>query len=136
MTRPSLLLLLVGIVICCASSAVAFDETVVLQSLTLTDEEFLRGDAVAGSPVRLSGNLAGPDSDAEVPVVILLHGSDGPGSGAVWNWSRFLNSKGIATFRLDSYTGRGLSQASTDQSRFNHFTQIYDTYRAVEVLAA
>jgi dienelactone hydrolase len=71
-----------------------------------------------------------------LPVVILLHGADGPASGAVWNWGRFLNGIGIATFSLDSYTGRDLSRAPTDPSFFGQFTQIYDIYRAVEVVAA
>jgi dienelactone hydrolase len=85
--------------------------------------------------VSLKGTLAGPDREGKLPVVILLHGGDGPKSGAVWNWTRFFASKGIATFSLDSYTGRGLIQASTDQSQFGQFTQIYDTYRAVEKIA-
>ena len=79
-------------------------------------------------------DLSGPDGKEKLPVVVLLHGGDGPGSGAVWNWSRALNGAGIATFSLDSYTGRGLSRAPADRSL--EFTQIYDTYRAVEVLAA
>jgi len=43
---------------------------------------------------------------------------------------------GIATFRLDSFGGRGIDQVETDQSRLSSFAQFYDTYRAVDVLAA
>jgi dienelactone hydrolase len=41
-----------------------------------------------------------------------------------------------ATFRLDSFGGRGIDHVLTDQSRLSLFAQFYDTYRAVDVLAA
>jgi dienelactone hydrolase len=134
MARPSLLPFLIGMIICSISSAVAFDETLEVHSRTLANNQFLRGEADAGTPVTLDGDLSGPDGKEELPVVILLHGGDGPKSGAVWNWSRTLNKAGIATFSLDSYSGRGLSGPPADRSL--DFTQIYDTYRAVEALAA
>ena len=115
MTKASLLIIFFGMITWSTSNAVAFDETLEVISRTLTGEEFLRGDANAGSPVRLDGDLSGPDGKEVLPVVVLLHGGDGPKSGAVWNWRRFLNGTGIATFSLDSYTGRGLSR-SADRS--------------------
>ncbi|WP_244436195.1 dienelactone hydrolase family protein [Sinorhizobium fredii] len=111
------------------------DEKLEVKSHTLADEDFLRGNTTAGTPVTLSGKLSGPEGINKLPVVVLLHGTDGPGSGAVWGWERFLNSIGIATLSLDSYTGRGLTQASTDQSLFDQFSQIYDAYRAADALA-
>ncbi|RCW85164.1 dienelactone hydrolase family protein [Phyllobacterium bourgognense] len=113
----------------------ALENTLEIQSRTLSDEDFLKGNQKAGIPVVLKGVLSGPDDKGKLTVVILLHGTDGPGSGAVWGWSRFLNSIGIATLSLDSYTARGLTQASTDQSQFGQFTQIYDAYRAADALA-
>lgn len=115
--------------------AFALDEELAIQSRTISDEDFLSSNAKAGDSVLLKGTLSGPEGNDKLPAVILLHGTDGPGSGAVWGWERYLNSAGVATLRLDSYTGRGLTQASTDQSTFGQFTQIYDTYRAADVLA-
>lgn len=118
-----------------ASAAFALEDRLVVNSRTLAEDDFLRGNTTAGTPVTLSGNLSGPEGVNKLPVVILLHGTDGPGSGAVWAWERFLNSIEIATLSLDSYTGRSLTQASTDQSLFGQFTQIYDAYRAADALA-
>ncbi|WP_291861876.1 dienelactone hydrolase family protein [Bradyrhizobium sp.] len=112
------------------------NETINVPSLTLTDEQFLNGDTANGIPVTLKGDLQFPSWDEHMPVVVLLHGSDGPRSSAASQWRGFLNRMGIATLRLDSFGGRGINQVQTDQSRLSVFAQIYDAYRAVEVLAA
>ncbi len=117
------------------SAAAAFDEDVAFSSRTLTDEQMLRGEDSGGTDVTLSGRLTGGDGKGPFPVVILLHGTDGPRSGAAGTWRNFLNGIGVATFRVDSYTGRGIEQASTDQGSFGQFTQIYDAYRAADALA-
>ena len=114
MTRALLILLCFGI-----SPASALDEQINVPSRTMSDENFLRGDDTSGTPVTLTGNLSGGEGDMGLPVVILLHGTDGPRSGAAGSWRRYLNSIGIATLRLDSYTGRGLTQASSDQGLFS-----------------
>src|SRR5262245_16418471 len=99
MKRASLLLFCaIGILACCISRVGAFDEKLEVRSRTLTDSEFVGSNQAAGTPVTLSGSLSAPDIEERLPVVILLHSGDGPRSGAVWNWSRFLNSIGIATF--------------------------------------
>jgi hypothetical protein len=72
-----------------ASVASAFDEKLEVKSRTLAEEDFLHGNTTAGTPVTLSGNLSGLESVDKLPVVILLHGTDGPGIGAVWGWERF-----------------------------------------------
>lgn len=53
------------------------DETLSVPSLTLTDEQFLRGDTANGVPVTLTGELRFPNWDERLPAVVLLHGSDG-----------------------------------------------------------
>ncbi|WP_375690628.1 dienelactone hydrolase family protein [Pseudooceanicola sp. LIPI14-2-Ac024] len=112
------------------------DGVLSVPSRTMTDEAFLAGTAEAGAPVEIGGRLTGLTPGAPRPVVILVHGSNGPRSGAAWNWSQFLATRGIASFRLDSYSGRGITNVSADQSAAAQFMPIYDAYRAVEVLAA
>lgn len=121
--------------LCLPHVAGAFEEKIDVPSRTPTEEQFLRGDASAAPELRLQATLSGPDSDGKLPVVILMHGTDGPGSGAVWAWSRYLNGIGVAALSLDSYTARNLANASADQASFPQFVQIYDAYRSVEILA-
>jgi dienelactone hydrolase len=66
---------------------------------------------------------------------VLQHGS----GGYVANidlWSRELNELGISTFALDSFTGRGLTEANTNQALLGRLNFILDLYRALEVLAS
>lgn len=118
-----------------AAPAFGLDETFDVATRTFTDEDFLQGNVSAGVPVTISGRLSGPDSPDPVPVVILLHGSDGPRSGAAGAWRAYLNDHGVATLRLDSYTARGIEQISTDQDAFGQFNPIFDAYRAADALA-
>ncbi|WP_181704972.1 dienelactone hydrolase family protein [Chthonobacter rhizosphaerae] len=115
--------------------AAALDEEIEVPTRTLTDAAFLAGDAAGGDPVTITGRLTGPDGPGRQPVVILLHGTDGPRSGAAGSWRAYLDSLGIATLRLDSYTARGLREVSRDQQAFPQFAQVYDAYRAADVLA-
>jgi hypothetical protein len=71
------------------------DETLSVPSLTLTDEQFLRGDTANGVPVTLTGELRFPNWDERLPAVVLLHGSDGAKSGSAFQWAAFLNKTPI-----------------------------------------
>ncbi len=103
-------------------------------SVTLSDQEFLTGRS-PGKPVTLAGVLRLPQSDpAPLPAVILLHGSNGI-SGMGDDWIRMLNDMGVATFMIDSYTGRGITSTVNDQSQLGRLAMIIDAYRARELLA-
>jgi dienelactone hydrolase len=69
-----------------------------------------------------------------LPVVVLMHGSGGMGSN-VEMWAREFNSMGVATFALDGFTGRGLTQVSTNQALLGRLNFILDIYRGLDVLA-
>lgn len=111
-------------------------EQVEIPSATFSDEQFLRGEAASGEPVSLKATLKLPDGPGAHPVVILLHGSDGPDSSAVNGWRIALSVMGYATLRIDSFGRRGVQQTSTDLGAVSQFAQIFDAYRAVELLSA
>ena len=117
------------------SGAAVAAEVLQIPSRNFSDTEFLQGGADKAPPVMLTGRLAVPESEGPVPLVLLLHGSDGPANGSVWNWGNFLGSLGMATLKVDSYTGRGHSVIYTEQARVAEFAPVYDIYRAIEVIA-
>jgi len=105
------------------------------QSLTLTDQQFLTGDK-SGLPVTITGELRLPQgTTGRVPVVIMLHGAGGlVASNELW--SRILNAMGVATFAIDSHSGRNLDNISANQGALSFFAYTLDAYRAQELLAA
>jgi dienelactone hydrolase len=116
-----------------AAAQVARIEIHPVSSITQSDQDFLNGRK-DGRPVTLAGELRIPAPGAgRSPVVLLVHGSGGVG-GNVAEWQRDFNAMGVATFVLDSFTGRGLVQTSTDQGSLGRLAMTYDTYRALEVL--
>jgi dienelactone hydrolase len=115
---------------------VARQEVHPVQSVTLSDTEFLNGKQ--GTPVTLAGVLRLPRVGSErLPAVVLLHGAGGMGGtgASIEEWSQELNQIGVATFALDSWSGRGIVETSTDQTRAGRLNRIVDAYRALELLA-
>lgn len=105
-----------------------------IQSTTLTDEEFLRGQK-EGKPVTLAGELRLPRPGTDrLPAVVLLHGSGGIG-GYVTNWEQYLNGLGVATFVVDSFTARGIVSTVNDQSQLGRLSMTVDAYRALDLLS-
>jgi dienelactone hydrolase len=104
------------------------------QSLTLTDQQFLTGDK-NGLPVTITGELRLPQgTTGRVPVVIVLHGAGGlVASNELW--SRILNAMGVATFAIDSHSGRNLDNIGANQGSLGFFAYALDAYRAQELLA-
>ena len=120
--------------LCAAALAqVVRDEIHPFASVTLTENELLAGKK-EGKPVTIAGDLRLPRGGTDrLPTVVLLHGTGGVG-GWVTDWEQELNSLGIATFRVDSYTGRGLVTTFTDQDQFGRLNMVFDAWRALEVL--
>ena len=83
-----------------------------IDTLTLSDTQFLRGDA-NGKATTTSGQLRLARSSGRLPVVVLQHGSAGMAPN-VEMWARELNKIGVATFALDGFTGRGLTEVNTN----------------------
>jgi dienelactone hydrolase len=105
-----------------------------IESLTLTDQQFLTGDK-NGKAVIIAGELRLPQGAAgRLPAVILQHGSGGVGPGPEL-WAKYFNEMGVASFVVDSFSGRGLVSTSTDQALLGRLNMILDGYRAFDVLA-
>src|SRR5207253_8331676 len=104
-----------------------------IQSVTVTDQQFLKGDK-NGKPVVIGGELQMPVGEGRFPAVILVHGSGGVGARED-RWAQQLNGIGVAAFILDAFTGRGIVQTNTDQSQLESLAMIGDAYRALAVLS-
>ena len=96
-----------------------------IDTLTLSDAEFLTGNANARATVT-AGVLRIPRGDGRLPVVVLQHGSGGMAAN-IEMWSRELNAIGVSTLALDGFTAGALrrsiiirrsSAASTSCSTF------------------
>jgi dienelactone hydrolase len=120
-----------------AQAQMARQEFYSLQSVTLSDADFLNGKK-DGVRVILAGVLRLPKLGPEkLPAVVLLHGSGGVGGsgGMIDEWSRELNEIGIATFAVDSFSGRGIIETVTDQTRLGRLNMIIDAYRALDLVS-
>jgi dienelactone hydrolase len=104
-----------------------------ISSLTISDEQFLKGD-VGGKQVVVSGLLRIAQGSGPLPVVVMIHGSGGMGSN-IDLWTREFNEMGISTFALDGFTGRGLTSVNTDQALLGRLNMILDVYRVLDILA-
>ena len=109
-------------------------ETIQIQTLTLSDEQFLKGDS-SGKPTTISGTLRVARGSGRLPLVILVHGSGGIEEN-IAAWERVFASLGISTFAIDSFTGRGIASTVADQSQLGRLNMILDLYRSLAVLAA
>jgi dienelactone hydrolase len=138
---PYLLMLLVGMIGLTAlpmkmraEAQTARIQIYPLQTVTLTEEQFLTG-VKEGRPATIAGELRLPRGQAErLPAVVLVHGSAGVGSN-VDRWAQEFNGIGVAAFLLDSFTGRGITNTAADQSQLAHVAMIVDAYRALELLS-
>jgi dienelactone hydrolase len=109
--------------------------TIAFQTMTLTAAQFLTG-AKDGQPALISGVLRLPQTTAaRLPAVVLVHGSSGVGYSHQ-QWAARLNDIGVATFLMDSFTGRGITQTVENQGQLSSLAMIYDAYRALALLAS
>ena len=105
-----------------------------IPTLTVTDQQFLKGDK-DGKPVIIGGELRIPrDVTGKLPAVVLLHGSGGPNGGHEL-WAKHFNEMGIASLLIDSFSERGIVSTSANQALLGRLNMILDAYRGLDLLA-
>ncbi|RBP09178.1 dienelactone hydrolase [Roseiarcus fermentans] len=77
---------------------------------------------------------AGAGPAAKVPAMVVVHGSSGVLKNE-WEWAQRLNAMGVATFVIDNFTGRGVSETATDQSRLSPAADVAGALAALRLLA-
>ncbi len=80
-------------------------EIYAIPSLTISDQQFLTGDA-NGKPVTVAGRFRIAQGGGKLPAVVLMHGSSGVGAG-MDPWVRHFNTMGISTFVIDGFRASG-----------------------------
>jgi dienelactone hydrolase len=109
-------------------------EAIPIQTLTISDEQFLKGDAY-GKPATIAGALRIAQGSGRLPLVIFVAGSGGFAPNADV-WDRQFEEMGISTFAMDSFAGRGIVSTVVDQSQLGRLNMVLDVYRSLAVLAA
>jgi dienelactone hydrolase len=108
-------------------------EIYAIPSLTISDQQFLTGDA-NGKPVTVAGEFRIAQGTGRLPVVVLMHGSSGVGA-TIEAWVHQFNTMGISTFVIDGFTGRGLTVVGPNQALLGRLNLILDIYRSLDILA-
>jgi dienelactone hydrolase len=142
---PTVFRVAAAIIALCASTALASAQSLPkdaparteifpIPSLTLSDQQFLSGDAAAGKPVTVAGEFRVAQGTGKMPVVVLMHGSSGVGA-TTEAWVHEFNAIGISTFVIDGFTGRGLTVTGPNQALLGRLNLIIDIYHSLEILA-
>ena len=106
-------------------------EAVPVQTLTLSDEQFLKGDAY-GIPTTIAGVLHIAQGSGRLPLVVFIAGSGGLGP-VTEVWDRQLEELGISTFAMDSFAASEgtIRPAATDFVRnFSREISHFGNWRA------
>ena len=83
---------------------------------------------------QISGTLEFPDKPGKVPAMVVLHGSGGPNHTTATEWAQWLRAQGVATFLVDSFTGRAIVNTVSDQSQLSIPASGLDALVALKVL--
>lgn len=141
-TKPLALLFIGSSVLsgCASAPVVATLAQGQVGALRLESRDIAEGDFLAkrpsGTSAIVSGDLRLPEAGdgRRVPAVILVHGCSGV-TAATENWARELPWIGIATFHLDSFSGRNIREICTGRERLSTGSRVIDVYRALALLA-
>jgi dienelactone hydrolase len=90
---------------------------------------------VQSMPVHLGGELTLPEGSGPFPAVVLAHGCNG-NRNVGRAWGPVLREWGYATFVIDSFRGRGITEVCTQGGVLLPLERVPDAYGALRLLAA
>jgi dienelactone hydrolase len=95
-----------------------------------------RGLALRGQPpAQITGTLRLPPGTGRVPAVLILHGSGGV-DGRGHMYGQALAAAGIASFEIDMFTPRGVTQNNIATARPHPLDTLPDVFGALRAMAA
>jgi dienelactone hydrolase len=104
-----------------------------VQTVTLSTADFLLGKK-DGKPAMIAGELRIPKPGTDrLPAVVYVHGAGGIGFN-YGMWAGELSKAGFATFVVDSFTGRGITNTITDPAQLSPYAKMNDAFAALAVL--
>ena len=90
------------------------------------------------NPRKISGELILPPGDGPFPAVVLYHGNFHPEKLDPWFEElvpRLVEAK-IATFVLDSFTGRGITSTAFNEAQLSRAARLVDIFQSLNMLAS
>lgn len=111
-------------------------EIVEFQSLTFPGKLYapFMPPAETGTPVRVSGLLRLPAGARRAAAVIFAHGCAGL-TGTDRAWAQRLTQLGLATFEVNSFSGRDIQSVCRGLQAINMASVLSDVFRALDLLA-
>jgi dienelactone hydrolase len=114
--------------------------TIAFEALTpKNSRDFVKGKTTEKSVI--AGVLTLPEAaeaagapHVKGPAMVVVHGSSGVLKNG-WAWAKRLNDMGTATFVIDNFTGRGVKETATDQSRLSPAADAAGALAALRLLA-
>ena len=94
-----------------------------------------RGFVPASTPATINGALRFPDGTGPFPAVVLAHGCAG-NLNVERAWGSLLRQWGYATFVIDSFSARGLTEVCGQGMKLSPLQRVPDAYGALRLLAA
>ena len=131
--------LIIGVIFCANPfllSAQSYGERIDISTMTFPSTKvFAEVLNSQGTATVVWGYLKLPSGSAEhIPAVVLAHGCGGIARNTD-GWVAELNRAGIATFVLDSFTGRGVKEICTGHQSVAQASRLVDVYRSLAMLA-
>jgi dienelactone hydrolase len=116
------------------TGTIAFEALTPKSSRDLVLRKAVEKSVIAGVLTLPESATAGDAPKAKVPAMIVVHGSSGVLQNE-WEWAKRLNELGVAAFVIDNFTGRGVAETATDQSRLSPSADAAGALAALKLLA-